>query len=358
MREVKIKSSKNYSAYTASGISSLTFLLDTFKMKKCFIITDDNVYSLYQRYFDLIKERVIGIRVIKNGEESKNINVVLDIYGELINSGANRKTPIIAIGGGVVGDIAGFAAATFMRGVPLVNIPTTLMAQCDSSIGGKNGFNYKGIKNLVGTFYQPEFVYADVNFLKTLNDREYKNGLAEVIKYGAIYDEGLFNFLENNKKGIIEREVDKLLFIVSECIKSKASIVEKDEFDSGIRNILNYGHTIGHGIESALEFNIPHGEAVAIGMIVESLIALKAGYLDSKSFNRIISLIKELGLPVSIDNISIKDIMEYIKKDKKNTSNNVKFVLPDKIGHAIITTEIKQNIIADAIEEVIRRKLW
>lgn len=355
MREVRIKTSKNHSDYITSGNSSLGLLLETYKIKKCFVITDDIVYELHKNYLEIFKNKLIGIKVIRNGELSKNLDDVMDIYQELIKSEANRKTHIIALGGGVVGDLAGFAAATFMRGLPLVHIPTTLMSQCDSSIGGKNGFNFKNYKNIIGTFHQPDFIYSDVNFLKTLNDREYKNGIAEVIKYGLTCDINLFHFLEENRRGIVEREVDKLLYIVNECARIKGSIIEKDEYDRGLRNILNFGHTIGHGIESSAGFSLSHGEAVALGMKAEAFIAVRSGYFEEKYYNRAMNLIRDFGLPQSLKNVDTREVIEYMKRDKKNTTNNVKFVLPDKIGHAIITTEIKQNLIAEAMEELTRR---
>lgn len=231
MKEIKINTSKSYNVIVTSGNQNLLFQFDMHKTNCCFIITDKNLYNLHKRYFEILKEKTIGMYIIEPGEESKNYQVILNIYEEMIKCNVNKKTTVVALGGGVVGDIAGFVASTFMRGLNIVQIPTTLIAQCDSSIGGKNGFNFKNIKNIIGCIHQPSFVYADVNFLKTLNEREYINGLAEVIKYGFICDKDFFNYLESNKKGILEREVDKLIHIIFECAKIKGKIVEEDEFD-------------------------------------------------------------------------------------------------------------------------------
>jgi 3-dehydroquinate synthase len=358
MREIKVKASREYNIYITSGNTNFSSILERNKIKKCFIITDENVYNLHKEFLNSIKDNIIGIKVIKPGEDSKNPEVVFSIYKDLIEKGVNKKTTILAFGGGVVGDISGFVASTYMRGINLAHIPTTLLSQCDSSIGGKTGFNYGNLKNIIGTFYQPLFVYIDVNFVKTLNEKEYKNGLAEIIKYGFVCNEGLFSYIEENKKGIEEREVDKLLHIVWESARIKGDIVEKDELDSEIRHVLNFGHTVGHAIESATDFRISHGEAVAMGMNIESYIAVKQDLLEERYYDRLIKLIRYFGLPLIPEGIDSNKLIDLMKKDKKNVTNNIKFVLPNKIGHAIITTEIKQGLISQRIGEALRRQLW
>ncbi|SKA83591.1 3-dehydroquinate synthase [Caloramator quimbayensis] len=350
MKEIKIKASKEYDVIITSGWHNLLFQLENHKLKNFYIITDENVYNIHKTYFDLLTDKASGIFIIKAGEDYKNYDTISMIYEDMIKKKVNRKTAVIAIGGGVVGDLAGFAASTFMRGLRFVQIPTTLISQCDSSIGGKNGYNFNYIKNLIGNIYQPDLVYIDVNFLKTLSLREYINGMAEVIKYGFVCNKDFFNYLNDNKKGIMEREADKLLHIVYECVKIKGRVVEEDELDTDKRHILNFGHTIGHGIESASDFNILHGEAVSIGMAAESFIALKLGLIDTKSYDKLISLLKFFNLPVKFD-LKIENILEYIKKDKKKISNDNKLVLPDGIGHAIITSEIKESFIHETLKE-------
>lgn len=354
MKDIKINSSKEYNVYVNSGSPDIYPFLDIHKIKSIFIITDKNILKFYSKFINSINDKIVGSYVIEPGEKSKSDNTILNIYYELMKSEVNRKTTIIAIGGGVVGDTAGFIASTFMRGIGIVHVPTTLIAQCDSSIGGKNGFNLGNLKNIVGTFYQPRFVYTNVNFLKTLSEREYINGLAEVIKYGYVLNRNLFNYIEENKRGIKEREIDKLLHIVSECVKIKGTVVEKDEFDVGVRNILNFGHTIGHGIESSSNFNISHGEGVSIGMNIESAISNKMGYLSQEDYNRLINILQFFKLPISMENADTNKILEYIKKDKKKTTNDIKFVLPDRLGHAIITTEVKQDTVTKILKEKLR----
>lgn len=353
MKDIRIKSSKEYNAYIALNMDPLLFLLESHKIKKIFFITDENVLKLYEKVINMFKDKLICTWVIKPGEESKNIKTVIDIYGELLKCEADRKTAILTLGGGVVGDIGGFVASTFMRGMKLVHIPTSLMAQCDSSIGGKNGFNIEGVKNVVGTFYQPTFVFSNINFLKTLNETEFKSGMAEVIKYGMIYDNQLFKYIEENKNSIIKREPDRLMHIIHECIRIKGDIVKNDEYDTGYRNILNFGHTIGHGIESASHFDISHGEAVAVGMIIESYISEKLGYLDSASRERLYNLLDYFGLSQFPRGIKRKSVIEFIKNDKKKLENKMKLSLPTKIGSAIIASEITIEYINSAISDLI-----
>lgn len=357
MREVKIRASREYNVYINSGGDNIGPILERHKVKRIFIITDENVFDLHKSFIDKLGNRTIGIKVIKPGEESKSVDLILDIYKELIKCNADRKTAIAAIGGGVVGDVSGFAASTFMRGLNVIHIPTTLLAQCDSSIGGKTGFNFMNIKNIIGTFYQPLLVYIDVHFLKTLSDREYISGLAEVIKYGFACDKNLFHYVEENKLGIKEREMDKLFHIVNQCVKIKGELIEKDEYDHGLRQVLNFGHTIGHGIESINKFRLSHGEAVAVGMNLEAYMAFRMGYISEIEYKRLANIIKYFGLPTAVEGINIDELLQFMSKDKKKISDGIKFSLPETIGSAIILKEIKQNIIKESILEAIRRQL-
>lgn len=279
-------------------------MVGTKKLNKLYVITDENVDALYKDYFSILSNKIVGKYVIKAGEENKNIDTVMKIYNKLLSENIDRKCAIVAFGGGVVGDLTGFVAATFKRGTKFVQVPTTIVSQTDSSIGGKNGFNYEGIKNIIGTFYQPDLVYVDVNLLKTLDYKYFKDGMAEVIKYAYSLDANLFRFLEENKKAIKEREIDKLKHIVTECAKLKASIVEKDVFDEGLRHLLNFGHTVGHAIETTSNFSVGHGEAVAMGMVYETYIAYKRNYIDYNKLERLINLIEYFELPIeyNIDN--------------------------------------------------------
>jgi 3-dehydroquinate synthase len=355
MKEIKIKASREYNAYIDSDISNISSIFEKYNIRKTFVITDENVLRIYSGLVDNLKEKALGIFVIKPGEESKSQETMTEIYRQLINSGADRKTTVLSFGGGVVGDLSGFAASTFMRGINLVHIPTTLLAQSDSSIGGKNGYNLFNTKNIIGTFYQPLLVYIGVNFLKTLSEAEYINGIAEVIKYGIVCDSALFQYLLDNKKEILERDIDKMLYIINECVKIKGGIVEKDERDSDSRQVLNFGHTIVHGVESIINFRLTHGEAVAIGMNIEAYMAYKLGYIEKQYYHKIINLIKDFKLPLEDKEITSEGLMEFIKRDKKKEESNIKFALPYGVGNAIITADIKKDIIINAIKEIAGR---
>lgn len=357
MKEIKLNITKPHSVVITSTASKLNFWLEQKKLNRLFIITDENVDSIYKDYFNLVQHKVIGKYVIKSGEESKNIDTIMDIYQHILKLNIDRKSTIVSFGGGVVGDIAGFIASTFKRGTNLLHVPTTVVAQTDSSIGGKNGFNFGGVKNIIGTFYQPDLVYIDINILKTLDYKYFKEGIAEVIKYGFSMDKNLFEFIENNKRSIKEREIDKLLHIITECVKLKASIVEEDELDLGKRHILNFGHTIGHAIESISDFRVRHGEAVAIGMVYESYIALKNKYIMQQELERLIKILRYFELPIDFEIDNYTTFKENIVKDKKNVDNCIKIVLPQSIGHAIITSDIKLETIIQYIQEFNRRVL-
>lgn len=354
MKEIKIKASSLHSAFITSGGSNLLSLLDRYKIKNVFIISDDKVSELYQSSLDAIKDRTAGVFRFENGEKSKTLKTVSDIYSEMLKCNITRRTAVIAFGGGVTGDIAGFAAATYLRGLRLIMIPTTLIAQCDSSIGGKNGVNLSGIKNIVGSFYQPAFIYTDVNYIKSLSEKDYKNGISEVIKYCFTLDESLFSYMEGNRKGILEREADKLLHVVHECVRNKAQIVEKDEYDRGLRNILNFGHTIGHALESSSGFDISHGEAVAIGMNIEAYMGVKMGALDIAAYKRLLKIIKAYNLPVMGEGFSFdwEKAVYYIYRDKKRGAADIRFALPDYKTGGVQLLELKESFVKETILEM------
>ncbi|HBG38743.1 MAG TPA: 3-dehydroquinate synthase, partial [Clostridiaceae bacterium] len=207
MEEINVHTSKNYKIFFSNVRDKLQNLIDEYGIKDIYLITDKNIYNLYANEFSYFKG-IKGLYIINPGEENKNKDTVFDIYNDMLSKDCNRKTSIVSLGGGVVGDIAGFVASTFMRGLKFINIPTTLMAQCDSSVGGKNGFDFNGYKNIIGTFYQPEFVFVDTNFIHTISCQDYKNGLAEIIKYGFIYDDTFFDYIDANKEQIKKRNED------------------------------------------------------------------------------------------------------------------------------------------------------
>lgn len=351
MKKVRLRlASNSYEIYIGSGILGQTGhqLKASGFAGKLVIITNPIVKRLYG---DALKQNLItdGFKVIimpvADGEEQKSLETAGRLYYELSNFYAERTTPILALGGGVIGDLAGFVAATYLRGVPLIQIPTTLLAQVDSSLGGKVAVNHAQLKNKIGAFYQPRLVISDISTLRTLPPKELTNGLAEVIKYAVIGDNGLFTYLETNLDNIKSLDDRLLEEVVSRSAQIKAEIVEKDEKDLGLRNILNYGHTIGHAIESASDFTVEHGRAVAIGMLAAARISTKLGTFDKNELIRLKSLIQRAGLPTELPDLELEELIQAIKHDKKILRGKLRFVLPQAIGSVFTTDEVSPSLI-------------
>ena len=319
---------------------------------KLVIITNPIVKGLYGEALEQNLTRE-GFRVtilsVPDGEEQKSLDTAGRLYHELSSVYAERTTPILALGGGVIGDLAGFVAATYLRGVPLVQIPTTLLAQVDSSIGGKVAVNLDQLKNKIGAFYQPRLVISDISTLRTLPPRELANGLAEVIKSAVVWDEEFFAYLETNLDEIKSRNDRELEETVFRSTKIKAEVVERDERDSGLRNILNYGHTIGHAIESAADFKVGHGEAVAIGMLAAAKISNRLGILDISEVTRLRSLIKRANLTTELPNLELDRIIQAMSHDKKILRGKIRFVLPKAIGDVFITGEVSLSLVEQVL---------
>ena len=312
------------------------------------IITNPVVEGLYG---DALKQNLTrdGFRVtvlqVPDGEEQKSLETAGRLYHELTECYAERTTPILALGGGVIGDLAGFVAATYLRGVPLIQIPTTLLAQVDSSIGGKVAVDHGQLKNMIGAFYQPKLVISDIDTLKTLDNRILIDGLAEVIKYGVIRDEGLFRYIEENLDKIKSLDSGVLEEIVLRSAEIKAEVVEKDEKDLGLRAILNYGHTVGHAIESVSDFKVEHGTAVALGMLAAAKISCKMGILGNKDLLRLQSLIQRVGLPTTMPRLEVGEIIQAITHDKKVLRGKVRFILPQSLGKVFIADEVSLSLV-------------
>lgn len=273
---------------------------------------------------------------IPDGEEYKNLGSLSSIYDRLLAQHIERSTPILALGGGVIGDLAGFAAATLLRGLPLIQIPTTLLAQVDSSVGGKTGINHATGKNLIGAFYQPRMVVADVDTLATLPDKEFVAGLAEVIKYGAIMDSDLFALLENEVDRILARDSGLLQSVVRRCCALKAMVVQRDERESDYRSILNFGHTVAHAVESATDYRgYLHGEAVAMGMAFAARLSHSRGYCKRETMQRVVALLERSGLPTDVPpDLRGARLLHGIASDKKLSGGKVKFICLEDIGRA------------------------
>jgi 3-dehydroquinate synthase len=351
MKKVKVAlGGKSYQIYIGSGILAQTgrWLSEQGFSGKLVIITDPTVNKLYG---EALNQRLTegsfsaSTLLVPEGEEQKSLETAGRLYYELTNCYAERTTPILALGGGVIGDLAGFVAATYLRGVPLVQMPTTLLAQVDSSIGGKVAIDHGRLKNMIGAFYQPRLVIADVITLKTLPAHELADGLAEVIKSAAIRDAKFFAFLEENLDKIKSRDEGALQEIVFQSVRIKADVVAKDEMDLGLRNILNYGHTIGHAIESASDFKIGHGQAVAIGMVTAARISNQMGILDINEVIKLREVIEQAGLPTEMPDLKPEEIIQAMKHDKKVRENTVRFVLLKSIGDVFVSDGVSQSLV-------------
>jgi 3-dehydroquinate synthase len=322
---------------------------------KAALVSNPTVFALYgERVTDSIKKAGFDLEhvIIPDGEEYKNIDTLKRIYDELLKHGLDRKSALIALGGGVVGDITGFAAATYMRGISYIQIPTTLLAQVDSSVGGKTGVDHKLGKNMIGAFWQPGLVLIDPVTLKTLPKKQLLAGLAEVIKYGVIYDSELFGFLEANRERIFNLDDKAITYIIRRSCEIKADVVSKDERESGLRAILNYGHTIGHAIETATGYTrYLHGEAVAIGMHLEAKLSQLLKGIDERQVFRIKALIDSYGLPSEIPkDINRDDIISSMQLDKKAVAGKLKFILPESIGAVKIREDIDEKAITGLLQ--------
>jgi len=317
--------------------------------RKVLVISDDGVPK--QHVDAVVKQCQNGqgfCHIVKQGEGSKSFETYQELCQVLLDLNFSRKDLIIAVGGGVIGDLAGFVAATYMRGINFVNIPTTTLSQIDSSIGGKVAINLANVKNVIGAFYHPKIVLVDSDTLKTLPIRHFNNGLAEAVKSGLIYDAKLFELFETTD---IKQSIDQVIY---RSLSVKKDIVEKDEKEENLRKTLNFGHTIGHGVEGASNFNISHGAAVAAGMIMESLIAVNMGKLDEKSMDRLIGVLKFFNLYDIKSGLDKKKIFELVEKDKKKTGGNIKMPLPIGVGNAIITSEVTLEHIKGVVNKNIR----
>jgi len=325
--------------------------------KSLVIMTDTHVASVYLKpMLNNLRHHGFAVLsiVIPPGERQKSIRRAGMLYTELLLHAVDRTTGIIALGGGVIGDLAGFVAATYQRGIPLIHVPTTLLAQVDSAIGGKTAVNHSLGKNMIGSFYQPKFVWEDITVLATLPFREIICGMGEVVKYGIIRDQNLFMFLENNLEAVIRCSREELLFVQSQCIAIKTDIVSRDEFEQNIRIILNAGHTVGHALESAGHYRaLKHGEAVLLGLAAESYIARKMGILPAESYERIIRLIGRIPLKANVSSLRMPDILSALQWDKKRIGKKIRFVLPKLIGETVVIDEVDNKLVREAVRMVL-----
>jgi 3-dehydroquinate synthase len=292
------------------------------------LITDRQVYESYSEFFSLYETIITG-----TGESIKTLETITAIYEQFIEREVDRSTFLLGVGGGVVCDITGFAASTYLRGLRFGFMPTTLLAQADAAVGGKNGVNFHGLKNRIGTFRQPDFVLCDPSFFRTLPKREFHSGLAEVLKQAIIADKNLFGYIENNITGILALKPEVMEQIISDSLRIKSDIAGRDERETGERRKLNFGHTVGHAIEQLS--NLTHGEAVSVGMIIAATASSQTGLLPEKSLIRIINLIKQLNLP-AVSPVPAGKVIDILKQDKKRDGETIHFVWITDIGHAVV----------------------
>ncbi|MDA8099178.1 MAG: 3-dehydroquinate synthase [Nitrospiraceae bacterium] len=338
---------RSYDILIGAKLEEIGTLMNELRIgKKTAVVTNPTVYRLYgERVFSSLKAASFPAMSIEipDGEQYKNLDWANAIYTALLINAFDRRSPLVALGGGVIGDLTGFAAATFMRGVPFIQIPTTLLSMVDSSVGGKTGVNHAMGKNMIGAFYQPKLVLMDVDVLRTLPREEFLSGMAEVIKYGVIWDRELFAFLEKNREKILAQEQGPLTHIISRSCEIKADVVSKDEREGGLRAILNFGHTVGHAVETLENYAIRHGEAVAIGMVYASRLAHRIGLCDGHVAEKVEGLISAYGLPTSLSRLkrrpTVLQLTDTMMVDKKAEGGKVRFVLPKKIGEAVISRD-------------------
>ena len=347
-----------YDIVFAESFAELTEELSKLNIseKKVCVVTDSHVKGLYG---DEVMSLLTGkckknvIYSFQAGEENKTLDTVREAYRFLIEEKFDRKDLLIALGGGVVGDVTGFIAATYLRGVDFVQIPTTLLAQADSSIGGKTGVDFDGFKNMVGAFYMPKLVYMNIATLKTLDDRQFYNGFAEVMKHGLIKDGAFYEWLLDKMYEICDRDTDTLLNMVQKSCMVKKLVVEKDPTEKGDRALLNFGHTIGHAIEMAKNFTLSHGECVALGSVAAAFISWKHEWLSMEEYYEIRDMFVPFNLPISVEGIDPEEILALTKSDKKVEGSKIKFILLKKVGKAVIDLNVTDDDIFNAVKEIL-----
>jgi len=321
---------------------------------KVLVVTDENVYkSCGEKFLSAMHGINFEVAKVAPGENSKSLQTAEKIFTQAIEFGLDRKSLIVALGGGVVGDLAGFVAATYLRGVPFVQVPTTLLAQVDSSVGGKTAVNHALGKNLIGAFYQPKAVFIDLETLKTLPEREIKSGLGEVVKYGVISDEKFFAYLEDNAEKILSRDVEVMEKIIQRSCEIKAEVVSKDEKELGLRRILNFGHTIAHAVE--LETNYQkyrHGEAVSVGMLGAAIISQRLGKISVAEVDRLKNLLERLELVTKCEGCDVDNLYKFTFRDKKTIGGKVNWVLMKNFGTVEISSDVSEEVIKFALKKI------
>jgi 3-dehydroquinate synthase len=347
---------RSYPIYIGPGLLARGELIaQRLRYRRAAVITNETVAPLYlerlRRALQSSGIEVVSVTV-PDGETHKDWETLNRVFDALLAHHCDRTTALIALGGGVIGDLAGFAAALYQRGVPYVQVPTTLLAQVDSSVGGKTAINHPRVKNLIGAFYQPVAVISDTDTLATLPPRELAAGLAEVVKYGLIRDAEFFGWLESNMVRLVRRDPEALAYAIERSCANKADVVAKDERESGLRALLNFGHTFGHAIESATGYGTwLHGEAVAAGMMMATMLSQRLGLVDEKTIQRVAALLSAAGLPRRAPDIGVQRYLDLMGHDKKVEGGRARFVVLEGIGRALVTHEVPRETLAGVLSE-------
>lgn len=322
------------------------------------IVSDTTISHFYmEEVVDIAKDyaSVVETFTLKPGEKYKNLESVYQLYEYLIASKFDRKDFLIALGGGVIGDLTGYVAATYLRGISFIQLPTTLLSMVDSSIGGKTGVDFQAYKNMIGAFKQPKAVYINTATLKTLDDRIYFSGFGEVTKYGYIQDTEFNTWINEHIEGLCQRDLDTLEYMIYRSCDNKRVVVEEDPKELGIRATLNFGHTLGHAIEKMMHFKLLHGECVSIGMVAAAYISYKRGYLSMADIEQMKDTLSRLHLPVSIQNLDEQELIETTKNDKKMEAGKIKFILLEEIGKSIIDSTVTTEEMLEGFRYIVNK---
>lgn len=357
MRTLKVDlGERSYPIFIGKDLFLAEYLLPYIGGKQVMVVTNETVAPIY---LGKIKNALVGSDktvsevVLPDGENYKNLGTINKIFDALMQKNYDRKTTLIALGGGVVGDMTGFASACYRRGVQFIQVPTTLLSQVDSSVGGKTGVNHPLGKNMIGAFYQPQAVIADISTLDTLEDRELRAGIAEVIKYGFIYDKDFFIWLEDNLDKLLQRDYDALEYAVHKSCQIKAEVVEKDEHEHGVRALLNFGHTFGHAIETFTGYTSwLHGEAISTGMCMALTMSKLMGWIDEKTEKRGVDILKRTGLPINVpQDMQKEDFERLMRADKKVLDGVIRLVLIKGLGEGVIVDQYSPDIFMHTLEK-------
>ena len=356
--QVKRNGDFYYPIYFEEGFDRLADAICTegLEGRNLCIVTDTHVEPLYAEKVKRVLTQVasrVSVFVFEAGERNKNLNTVQQLYKALIENQLDRKSLVVALGGGVVGDLSGFGAATYLRGIDFIQIPTTLLSQVDSSVGGKTGVDLDQYKNMVGAFHQPRLVYMNMNTLKSLPPVEFACGMGEVLKTGLICDADFYEYVLANHEAIRALDTAALAKMIRRCCEIKAGVVERDPKEQGERALLNFGHTLGHAIEKLKNFELLHGECVAIGMVAASYLSYLRNMITEAQYRTICEMIQQMQLPTTVEGLTKEDIIRVSKNDKKMNAGQIRFILLDDLGNAVMTDDVTDEELSQALDAVI-----